>query len=55
MSIQGFWEMVDFLVVDTGLDLEYYDINIFISYPANSKFTPRQREIYEASYEIEKA
>ncbi len=45
----------DFLVVDAGPDIGYYDVDISISYPANGKFTPRQREIYEACYEIEKA
>jgi Xaa-Pro aminopeptidase len=38
----------DFLVVDAGPDLHNYDIDITVSYPANGKFTPRQREIYEA-------
>jgi len=45
----------DFLVVDAGPDLCYYDVDISISYPANGKFTPRQREIYEACNEIQKA
>jgi len=45
----------DFLVVDAGPDVGYYDVDISISYPANGKFTPRQKEIYEACYEIEKA
>ncbi len=45
----------DFLVVDAGPDVGYYDVDISISYPADGKFTPRQREIYEACYEIEKA
>ena len=44
----------DFIVVDAGPDVGYYDVDISISYPANGKFTPRQREIYEACYEIEK-
>jgi len=38
----------DFLVIDGGPDLHYYDIDITVSYPVNGKFTPRQREIYEA-------
>jgi Xaa-Pro aminopeptidase len=44
----------DFLVVDAGPDLGYYDVDISISYPANGKFSPRQREIYEACQVIEK-
>ena len=38
----------DFLVIDVGPDLGYYDIDITIAYPVNGKFSPRQREIYEA-------
>ena len=45
----------DFLVVDAGPELEYYDVDITISFPINGKFTPRQREIYEACYEVSKA
>jgi Xaa-Pro aminopeptidase len=44
----------DFLVVDAGPDLGYYDVDISISYPANGKFTPRQREIYEAALAMER-
>lgn len=43
----------DFLVVDAGPDVGYYDVDITISYPANGVFTPRQREIYEACQIIE--
>lgn len=45
----------DFLVMDAGPDVEYYDIDISISYPANGKFTANQREFYTACNEIEKA
>jgi Xaa-Pro aminopeptidase len=45
----------DFLVVDAGPDLHNYDIDITISYPANGKFTPRQREIYEACNAVHEA
>jgi Xaa-Pro aminopeptidase len=45
----------DFLVVDAGPDVGYYDVDISLSYPANGTFTARQREIYEACFEIEKA
>ncbi|HUS87385.1 MAG TPA: Xaa-Pro peptidase family protein [Bacteroidales bacterium] len=45
----------DFLVMDVGPDVEYYDIDITISYPANGKFTPNQAEFYNACNEIEKA
>lgn len=45
----------DFLVMDVGPDVDYYDIDITISYPANGKFTPDQKEFYTACNEIEKA
>ena len=45
----------DFLVIDVGPDHHYYDIDITISYPANGKFTPRQKEIYEASNAVHEA
>jgi len=45
----------DFLVVDAGPDLHNYDIDITVSYPANGKFTPRQREIYEACNAVHEA
>jgi Xaa-Pro aminopeptidase len=44
----------DFLVVDAGPDLGYYDVDISLSFPANGKFTPRQREIYEAALAVQK-
>ena len=45
----------DFLVIDVGPDFGYYDIDITVSYPANGKFTPRQREIYEACNAVHEA
>jgi len=45
----------DFIVVDAGPALDYYVVDISASYPANGKFTPRQREIYEAAWAIQEA
>jgi Xaa-Pro aminopeptidase len=45
----------DFLVIDVGPDLDYYDIDITVSYPANGKFTPRQKEVYEACNAVHEA
>ncbi len=42
----------DFLVVDAGPDLDFYDIDITTSFPANGRFTPRQKEIYEAALAV---
>jgi len=45
----------DFLVIDVGPDLGYYDIDITVSYPVNGKFTPRQKEVYEACNAVHEA
>ncbi len=45
----------DFLVLDAGPDLHNYDIDITTSFPANGKFTPRQKEIYEACNAVHEA
>jgi Xaa-Pro aminopeptidase len=45
----------DIIVVDAGPALNYYVTDISATYPANGKFTPRQREVYEAAQAIQKA
>jgi len=45
----------DFVVMDCGPDFQYYDIDITVSFPVNGKFTPRQKEIYEACLAVHKA
>jgi Xaa-Pro aminopeptidase len=45
----------DILVVDAGPRLDYYNIDITTSYPANGVFTPRQKEIYEAVNAVHEA
>lgn len=45
----------DFIVLDIGPDVHYYDTDITISYPANGKFTSRQKELYEASKAVHDA
>jgi Xaa-Pro aminopeptidase len=45
----------DFIVMDIGPDVHYYDTDITISYPVNGKFTPRQKELYEASLAVHEA
>lgn len=45
----------DFIVVDAGPNLNNYVVDISASYPANGRFTPRQREIYEAALAIQEA
>jgi Xaa-Pro aminopeptidase len=45
----------DFLVIDVGPDYGYYDIDITVSYPVNGRFTPRQKEVYEACNAVHEA
>jgi Xaa-Pro aminopeptidase len=45
----------DFVVMDAGPDLAGYDIDITVSFPVNGKFTPRQKEIYEACLAVHEA
>jgi Xaa-Pro aminopeptidase len=45
----------DILVVDAGPDLDCYDIDITTTFPANGTFTPRQKEVYEASLAVHEA
>jgi Xaa-Pro aminopeptidase len=45
----------DFIVVDAGPTWDYYVMDISASYPANGKFTPRQREVYEAAWAVQAA
>ncbi len=44
----------DFLVVDAGPKFQDYCMDISISFPINGKFSPRQRDIYQACLEISK-
>jgi Xaa-Pro aminopeptidase len=45
----------DFVVMDCGPDLHNYDIDITVSFPVNGKFTPRQKDIYEACLAVHEA
>ncbi len=45
----------DFLVIDVGPDVGYYDIDITVSYPVNGKFTSRQKEVLEAANAVHEA
>jgi Xaa-Pro aminopeptidase len=37
----------DFVILDAGPDYAYYNADISTSFPANGRFTPAQRELYE--------
>ncbi|MGW8266514.1 MAG: aminopeptidase P N-terminal domain-containing protein [Longimicrobiales bacterium] len=37
----------DFIILDAGPDYAYYNADISTSFPANGRFTPEQRELYE--------
>ena len=45
----------DFIVMDIGPDVNYYDTDITISYPVSGKFTARQKEVYEAAKAVHDA
>jgi Xaa-Pro aminopeptidase len=45
----------DFIVLDIGPDFHYYDTDITVSYPANGRFTARQKELYEAARAVHDA
>jgi len=44
----------DFLILDAGPDYGYYNADISSTFPANGKFSPRQKEVYELAYGIRK-
>ena len=37
----------DFIILDAGPDYAYYNADISTTFPANGRFTPEQRELYE--------
>ncbi len=45
----------DFLILDAGPDLGNYHVDISTSFPASGRFSPRQRELYEAALVIRNA
>lgn len=45
----------DFVVMDAGPELDSYDVDITISFPVSGKFTPRQKEVYEACLAVHEA
>ena len=45
----------DFIVFDGGPAYGYYHTDISISFPVNGKFSPRQRDMYEACLAVSKA
>ncbi len=42
----------DFVVLDAGPDYKYYDVDFSTSFPANGKFTAKQKELYELANAI---
>jgi Xaa-Pro aminopeptidase len=42
----------DFIILDAGPEYGYYNADISSTFPANGKFTPEQKKIYEMSYGI---
>ena len=44
----------DFIILDAGPDVGYYNADISSTFPVNGKFSSRQKEIYEMAYGIYK-
>jgi Xaa-Pro aminopeptidase len=42
----------DFVILDAGPDFGYYNADISTSFPANGKFSPRQKELYTLANEV---
>ena len=42
----------DFVILDAGPDYGYYNADISTSFPANGKFSPRQKELYTLANEV---
>ncbi|MCJ7581721.1 MAG: Xaa-Pro peptidase family protein, partial [Candidatus Aminicenantes bacterium] len=42
----------DFIILDAGPDVGYYNADVSTTFPANRKFSPEQKEIYELAYGI---
>lgn len=42
----------DFIILDAGPDVNYYDTDISTTFPANGKFSKKQAEIYNFAYNI---
>jgi len=44
----------DFIILDAGPDYGYYNADISSTFPANGKFSPKQKKLYELAYRIRK-
>jgi Xaa-Pro aminopeptidase len=42
----------DFVILDAAPDYAYYNVDVSTSFPANGRFTPAQRELYELGLSI---
>ncbi len=44
----------DFIILDAGPDYGYYNADISTTFPANGKFSPQQKKLYEMAHGIRK-
>ena len=44
----------DFIILDAGPDVKYYDTDISTTFPANGKFSGKQKELYEFALAVRK-
>lgn len=42
----------DFIILDGGADWRHYKVDFSTSFPANGRFTPRQKELYELAFGV---
>ncbi|MBD3412801.1 MAG: M24 family metallopeptidase [Candidatus Aminicenantes bacterium] len=45
----------DFVILDAGPDFKYYNVDFSTSFPVNSTFTPRQKELYQKAFLVRQA
>ena len=44
----------DLLLLDTGAEVDYYGADVSRTFPANGRFTPAQRAVYDVVYEAQR-
>lgn len=44
----------DFIILDAAPDVDYYDADVSTTFPANGKFSEKQKEIYEFALHVRK-
>jgi Xaa-Pro aminopeptidase len=45
----------DFVILDAAPDYKYYNVDLSTSFPANGRFSPRQKELYQKAFIVRQA